>query len=96
MSETPLVAIYRSQGILAAQVVKAKLDAAGVPCMLKYESAGLVFGLTIDGLGLVEVLVPEDWQAEAEALVSEEPEDAAAADDEEPGLADAGPNDNEP
>ncbi len=97
MSETKLVAIYRSQGILAAQVVKAKLDAAGVPALLKYESAGLVFGLTVDGLGLVEVLVPEDWQAEAEALVAEEPEDDAAAfedtDDEEPGLADTGPDD---
>lgn len=81
MSKNQLVAIYRSQGMLAAQVIKAKLEAAGVPCMLKYESAGLVFGLTVDGLGLVEVLVPEEYQADAEALVAEEPADDAAETD---------------
>lgn len=83
MSEPKLVTIYRSQGILTAQVIKAKLDAAGVPALLKYESAGLVLGLTVDGLGLVEVLVPEDWLAEAEALISEEAEDEIAEESEE-------------
>jgi hypothetical protein len=61
--------------MLGAQVVKGKLEAYGIPVMLRYESAGLVFGLTIDGLGMVEVQVPEDRAEEAEALVTEEPED---------------------
>jgi hypothetical protein len=38
-----------------------------------------VFGLTVDGLGTVAVQVPEDRAEEAEALVSEEPEDEPAA-----------------
>jgi hypothetical protein len=76
MAEPKLVTIYRSQGILGAEVVKAKLDAAGVPALLKYESAGLVLGLTVDGLGAVEVQVPQEWADDALDLVdeSEEPE----------------------
>jgi hypothetical protein len=58
--------------MLGAQVVKGKLEAAGIPTILRYESAGLVFGLTVDGLGMVEVQVPEDCAEEAEALVSED------------------------
>jgi hypothetical protein len=72
--------------MLGAQVVKAKLEAYGIPTMLKYESAGLVFGLTVDGLGMVEVQVPADRAEEAEAIVAED-EPAAEAD------ADADPTD---
>lgn len=68
-----LVTVYRSQGLLNAQVIKSKLESAGVPVVLKYESAGVVFGITVDGLGLVEVQVPQTWVAEAEALLAEEP-----------------------
>jgi len=74
MSDLKLVTVYRSMGMLGAQVVKTKLEAAGIPTMLKYESAGLVFGLTVDGLGMVEVQVPEDSADFAAALVTEEPE----------------------
>lgn len=73
MPNQHLVTVYHSQGLLAAQVVKAKLEAAGVPALLRYESAGLVFGLTVDGLGLVEVQVPEAWVDDALALITEEP-----------------------
>lgn len=74
MSEPKLVTVYRSQGILGAEVVKAKLEAAGIPVLLKYESAGLVLGLTVDGLGQVEVQVSADREAEATALIAEEAE----------------------
>ncbi|MGQ9490903.1 MAG: putative signal transducing protein [Anaerolineae bacterium] len=76
MSQPQLVTVYRSQGILGAEVVKAKLEAAGIPALLKYESAGLVLGLTVDGLGQVEVQVPAAQEAAASALIAEEPEPA--------------------
>ena len=76
MSASKLVAIYLSQGMLGAQVVLSKLEAAGIPAVLKYEAVGQLFGLTVDGLGTVEVQVPEDWAEEALALVEEEPSDA--------------------
>jgi hypothetical protein len=74
MSDHRLATIYISQGMLPAQVVKAKLEAAGIPAMLKYEAAGQIFGLTVDGLGRVEVLAPVQWADEARALVEENSE----------------------
>jgi len=65
--------------MLGAQVVKGKLEAYGIPAMLRYESAGLVFGLTVDGLGMVEVQVPEDRAEEAEALISEDYDEGTPA-----------------
>lgn len=73
MSNQSLITVYQSQGLLAAEVVKAKLESAGVPALLRYESLGPVFGITIDGLGLVEVQVPESWADDALALIAEEP-----------------------
>jgi hypothetical protein len=84
MSDLNLVTVYRSMGMLGAQVVKAKLEAYEIPVMLKYESAGLVFGLTVDGLGMVEVQVPEDRAEEAEAIVAEDEPEAEADADADP------------
>lgn len=77
MSESKFVTVYRSYGILAAQVVKGKLETAGIPTILKYESAGQILGLTVDGLGQVEVQVLAPFADEATALVSEELDEAA-------------------
>ena len=52
-----LVVIHIAQGLLRAQVIKAKLEEAGIPVLLDYESAGPVIGITVDGLGEVRVLV---------------------------------------
>lgn len=83
MSQPQLVTVYRSQGILGAEVVKAKLEAAGIPALLKYESAGLVLGLTVDGLGQVEVQVTADREAEATALIADEAEPNSSEVEEE-------------
>jgi hypothetical protein len=66
-----LVTIYETQGILTAEVIKGKLEAAGIPALLMYESAGLVLGVTVDGLGKVRVQVPASWQADALAVIDE-------------------------
>lgn len=70
-----LVTVYESMGMLGAQVVKAKLESAGIPALLKYESYGQVLGLTVDGLGLVQVQVPEEFADVARDLVDENVED---------------------
>ncbi len=72
MSEEPtLICVRTCQGWDLAQIYKAKLEAAEIPVLLKYESAGLVFGLTVDGLGEVRIMVPETFAAEAKALLEE-------------------------
>lgn len=72
MSEEPeLICVRTCQGWDLAQIYKGKLEAADIPVMLKYESAGLVFGITIDGLGRVDVMVPEGYAVEAQALLED-------------------------
>jgi hypothetical protein len=69
--EPELVQVWQCQGWDLAQIYKSKLEAAGIPVLLKYESAGLVFGLTVDGLGQVRILVPAEYATEAEALLQD-------------------------
>ncbi|MBN2099942.1 MAG: DUF2007 domain-containing protein [Dehalococcoidia bacterium] len=75
---TKLVSVYRGN-YLQAQIVKGRLESEGVPTLLQYEGAGLVFGVTVDGLGEARVMVPEELAEEAKAIVTEheydEPDD---------------------
>jgi len=64
-----LVTIYTSMGLLPAEVIKSKLEAAGIPALLRYQSAGPVIGITVDGLGEVQVLVPEEFKEDALFLI---------------------------
>ena len=70
MSKEPkLVTVYTAQGQLEAQVIKTRLESEGIPVLLSYESLGIVCGLTIDGLGEVRVMVPEDLAQEVRELL---------------------------
>lgn len=66
-----LTTVHVTQGLLKAQVIKAKLEHAGIPVLLDYESAGPVIGITVDGLGEVRVWVPTRYADEAQALIEE-------------------------
>jgi hypothetical protein len=44
---------------MEAQIMKGRLESEGIPVLLSYESAGLVYGITVDGLGEVKVMVPK-------------------------------------
>jgi Putative prokaryotic signal transducing protein len=72
MGDDTLVSVYTSNGPLAAEVVKGRLESAGIPAVLKYESAGRVFGLTLDRLGAVQVLVERAREQEARELLKSE------------------------
>ena len=69
MVEEKLIRVHTCQGWELAQIFKSKLEAAGIPVLLKYESAGLVYGITVNGLGAVRIMVPESYAAEAETLL---------------------------
>ena len=66
-----LCLVYVSQGPLQAEVMKGKLEAAGIPVLLRYEAIGRILGLTVDGLGRVEVLVPSELEGAARDVLSE-------------------------
>jgi hypothetical protein len=72
MTEDPeLVCVQRCYGMDVAEIFKTKLEAMEIPVLLEYDSAGKLFGLTIDGLGEVRVMVPKRFAAEAEVLLSD-------------------------
>jgi hypothetical protein len=81
--EQDLVVVYISQGPLAAEVVRSKLASEGIPVMLRYQSVGRVLGLTVDGLGRVDVLVGREWEQTAREVLEETPDLPASLADEE-------------
>jgi hypothetical protein len=72
MSEEPeMVQVRTCQGWDLAQIYKSNLEAHGIPVLLRYESAGLVFGITVDGLGQVRIMVPAQFAEEAETVLED-------------------------
>ncbi len=71
MKEPELVVVYTSAGSLAAEVVKGRLESAGIPAMLKSEARN-TFPFTIDGMGQVEVLVSKQHEEQARELLKSE------------------------
>lgn len=72
-SEDPVV-VYTSQGPLGAEVAKSLLESQGIPAMLRYSSIGRVLGLTIDGLGKCDVLVPPSFEQLAREALRDLPD----------------------
>lgn len=70
---TGLTTVYHTQGMLRAMVVRGALESAGIPVVLSYESLGPVIGLTVDGIGRVEIRVPVEWEQEARDLLAATP-----------------------
>ena len=70
-----LTMVHVTQGLLKAQVIKTKLEEAGIPVLLDYESIGPIIGVTVDGLGEVRILVPTRYAREAQTLIEEKDED---------------------
>ena len=70
-----LVTVYTAMGLLQAEVIKSKLEAAGIPALLRYDTTAVVYGITVDGLGEVQVQVPQEAAEVARQLI--EPVDNA-------------------
>jgi len=93
--ESELVCVHTAQGWHLAQIYKSKLEAVEIPVLLKYEAVGLIYGITVDGLGAVDILVPAEYAAEARTLLEdlevptgEEWDEETPGEDEEPELED--------
>jgi hypothetical protein len=60
---------------MQAEIIKGRLESAGIPVMLDYESLGRVMGITVNGLGEVRILVPDERADEARELLTASAED---------------------
>jgi hypothetical protein len=64
-----LVEVYRASGELEAQVIRSLLEYHGIPCLLKGEAARNIYGLTVDGIAEVRIMVWERMADEARSLI---------------------------
>jgi hypothetical protein len=63
--------VYVASGEMEAQQIHAFLEAAGIPAAFRGEALRNTHGLTIDGLGRVEILVRDVDAARATQLLSD-------------------------
>jgi hypothetical protein len=66
-----LTTVYVASGQLEAEIIKGRLESEGIPAILRYEAAGLIYGFTIDGLGQVEVQVPSSLAQHAREILAD-------------------------
>lgn len=81
--QSRLTTVYVAGGLPEAQIIKGRLESEGIPVMLRYESVGPVYGLTIDGLGQVEIRVPSALAAEAKDILAAGHEPGASGPDQD-------------
>ena len=81
MDEPELESVRTCQGLMLGEMYQSKLEALGIPALLRSESAGLVYGLTVDGLGRVEVLVPKEFAEDARSILEDMPAEQVPEDE---------------
>ena len=66
-----LVVVATVSGMMKAEILRSLLQDAGIQAILDYESAGVVFGITMDGskLSQVHILVQEQYAEQAKQLL---------------------------
>lgn len=78
------VVVWVAPNQMEAQIVKGRLESAGIPAIIRGEVLGAIFGLTTGTLAESAVLVPAALADKAEALLqSDENLDAEEADQAE-------------
>ncbi len=56
-------------------IIKGLLESNGIKVYLEYEAVGNIIGLTMNGMGTVDIYVPQEKKEEAEKLLEESNED---------------------
>jgi putative signal transducing protein len=65
-----LVIVFSAAGPGQADIIKSALVAAGIAAETSRQGAGAAYGFVVGPLGMVDILVPEEDAAEAEALLA--------------------------
>ena len=61
--------VATASGMTQANIITGRLQSEGIRTKLRYEAAGSIYAITIDGLGEVRILVPlADWERAKEVL----------------------------
>jgi hypothetical protein len=70
MDEEKWAVVHSTSGMAHANIIVGRLETEGIPTRLKYEAVGAIYAITVDGLGQVDILVPEQWVGYARAVLS--------------------------
>ncbi len=62
--------IATASGMIQANIIQGRLESQGIATQLRYEAAGSIYAITIDGLGAVRILVPSPDGERARVLLS--------------------------
>lgn len=71
LSQEPVV-VWQAANPMEAQIVKGRLQSAGIPAIVRGESMGRIYGFIYGGLAERDVLVPAPLAESAQELLSEE------------------------
>ena len=72
------VIVWEAANLMEAEIVKVRLEAEGIPALIRGEALGTIFGLTAGELAKADVLVPAalaERATEILAIVVVEPDD---------------------
>jgi len=69
MAEKEELVVIGSASQLEAHIIKGRLESEGIPALLSYNSSSVVFGLVVDGLGEVKIMVPASFAEEAKEIL---------------------------
>ncbi len=64
------ICVFTAGGEIHAQQIQGFLAAAGIPSQLRGESLRKTHGLTVDGLGMVHIVVSGEHEEQARALLA--------------------------
>ena len=81
--------VFVASGEIAAQQARAFLESAGIEAIVRGESLRNTHGLTLDGIGAVEILVAEADADRASALLEEAEAGAFRLGDDADGATDS-------
>jgi hypothetical protein len=71
MTDDPWSVVFTASGMAQANIITGRLETEGIATRLKYEAAGTIYAITIDGLGEVKILVPAEDLARAGAVLNQ-------------------------
>lgn len=83
MNQSPVV-VWEAANLMEAEIVKSRLEADGIPAIIRSEALGQIYGLTMGGLAAADVLVPAPLADRAVELLA-----SASTIDEGSGESDA-------
>jgi hypothetical protein len=90
-SESNEVKVIRVPGGINAESIITALHGRGIPARSSGEIVGEIYGLTLDGLGEVSILVPEEYLEEAMAVLAAAEQGDLLLNDSDP-VDDTGPD----